>query len=158
MLTALSGFARPLAFASQCAGWLSGVRRLNTAARRSNSHAFGLESTLPAPKSTVSGQTRSNLLPESFMPKTKHQRIPDKKNRIFRTITCFSFRMITTLLPQQKTHKKHVFPPVLAVPRLAGGSGDSAAALGAGRFLAHALSLARRSWCKELKKESNVPT
>lgn len=28
---------------------------------------------------TVSGQTRSNLLPESFMPKTKHQRIPDEK-------------------------------------------------------------------------------
>ena len=75
-----------------------------------------------------------------------------KKNRICRTITCFSSLFITTLLPQQKTHKKHVFPPVLAVPRLAGGSGDSAAALGAGRFLAHALSLARRSWCKELKK------
>ena len=92
------------------------------------------------------------------MPKTKHQRIPDEKKIVSVAQSPVSLQNHHNFTAATKTHKEHFFPPPLTLPRLAGGSGDSSAALGAGRFLAHALSLARRSWCKELKDESNVTT
>lgn len=80
-----------------------------TAARQSNSHAFGLESTLPAPKSTVSGQTRSNLLPESFMPKTKHQRIPDEKKIVSVAQSPVSLHYSSQLYCRNKKPTRNIF-------------------------------------------------
>ncbi len=104
MLTALSGFARPLAFASQCAGWLSGVG--GSKARQSNSPAFGLESTLPAPKATVrfpldSGSAKQDPI---YIKESR------RKNVSF-AITCFSSESSQPHCRNKKPTRKPFQPP-----------------------------------------------